>query len=138
MNRTDYAFRTELELPYREAVKQVKEGLQIEGFGVLTEVDVEKVMEEKLRVRFRPYTIIGACNPPLSNRAFNTNLEAGLVLPCNVIIYEQNGKSVVEIADPKKAMGILADPRLDDMIAAARTRLERVVERLERVPINSS
>ncbi|HDJ29676.1 MAG TPA: DUF302 domain-containing protein [Candidatus Acetothermia bacterium] len=138
MNRTDYAFRTELELPYREAVKQVKEGLQIEGFGVLTEVDVEKVMEEKLRVRFRPYTIIGACNPPLSNRAFNTNLEAGLVLPCNVIIYEQNGKSVVEIADPKKAMGILADPRLDDVIAAARTRLERVVERLERVPINSS
>jgi len=138
MNRTDYAFRTELELPYREAVNQVKEGLQIEGFGVLTEVDVEKVMEEKLRVRFRPYTIIGACNPPLSNRAFNTNLEAGLVLPCNVIIYEQNGKSVVEIADPKKAMGILADPRLDDVIAAARTRLERVVERLERVPINSS
>lgn len=138
MNRTDYAFRTELELPYREAVKQVKEELQIEGFGVLTEVDVEKVMEEKLRVRFRPYTIIGACNPPLSNRAFNTNLEAGLVLPCNVIIYEQNGKSVVEIADPKKAMGILADPRLDDVIAAARTRLERVVERLERVPINSS
>ena len=138
MNRTDYAFRTELELPYREAVNQVKEGLQIEGFGVLTEVDVEKVMEEKLRVRFRPYTIIGACNPPLSNRAFNTNLEAGLVLPCNVIIYEQNGKSVVEIADPTKAMGILADPRLDDVIAAARTRLERVVERLERVPINSS
>lgn len=138
MNRTDYAFRTELELPYREAVNQVKEGLQIEGFGVLTEVDVEKVMEEKLRVRFRPYTIIGACNPPLSNRAFNTNLEAGLVLPCNVIIYEQNGKSVVEIADPKKAMGILADPRLDDVIAAARTRLERVVERLERVPVNSS
>lgn len=138
MNKTNYAFRTELDVSYQETVKRVKEELQIEGFGVLTEVDVEKIMDEKLGVKFRPYTIIGACNPPLSMRAFNTNLEAGLVLPCNVIIYEQDGKSAVVIADPVTMISTLGDPRLNEVADEARIRLQRVVENIEKVPANSS
>ena len=137
MNKTGYAFRTEIELPYKKTVEKVKEELMVEGFGVLTEVDVEQVMSEKLGVKFRPYTIIGACNPPISNRAFNTNLEAGLVLPCNVIIYEQGGRSIVEIADPATMIATIGDPRLDVVADAARTRLLRVITKLERVPVNS-
>jgi len=137
MKETDYAFRTELELPYKQTVEKVKEELRVEGFGVLTEVDVERVMSEKLGVKFRPYTIIGACNPPISHRAFNLNLEAGLVLPCNVIIYEQEGKSAVAIADPVTMIGVLGDPRLDEVANEARDRLFRVMERLEKIPVNS-
>lgn len=137
MKKTGYAFRTELELPYKETVAKVKEELRVEGFGVLTEVDVEKVMNEKLGVKFRPYTIIGACNPPISHRAFNVNLEAGLVLPCNVIIYEQEGKSTVAIADPVTMISALGDPRLDEVADEARNRLFRVMEKLEEVPVNS-
>ena len=138
MDKTNYAFRTELDLSYKETLERVKEELQAEGFGVLTEVDVEKVMSEKLGVEFRPYTIIGACNPPLSSRAFNTNLEAGLVLPCNVIIYEQEGKSVVVIADPVTMISTLGDPRLDEVANEARIRLQRVIEKIEKLPVNSS
>ncbi len=137
MKKTGYAFRTEIELPYTETVGKVKEELMVEGFGVLTEVDVERVMSDKLGVRFRPYTIIGACNPPISHQAFTTNLEAGLVLPCNVIIYEQGGKSVVEIADPMTMIATIGDSRLDVVADAARTRLLRVIAKLERVPVNS-
>ncbi len=138
MTKKDYAFRIEVDLAYRETVERVKEELQVEGFGVLTEVDVEKVMEKKLGVRFRPYTIIGACNPPLSSRAFNANLEAGLVLPCNVIIYEQEGHSVVVIADPVTMISTLGDPRLNEVATEARDRLQRVIEQIEKVPTNSS
>jgi len=138
MTKTGYAFRTEVDLSYRETVERVKEELQVEGFGVLTEVDVEKVMDEKLGVKFRPYTIIGACNPPLSRRAFNANLEAGLVLPCNVIIYDQDGKSAVVIADPVTMISTLGDPRLNEVANEARVRLQRVVENIEKVPANSN
>ena len=137
MKKTTYAFRTELDLSYKKMVELVKEELRDEGFGVLTEVDVERVMSDKLGVRFRPYTIIGACNPPISHQAFTTNLEAGLVLPCNVIIYEQGGKSVVEIADPMTMIATIGDSRLDVVADAARTRLLRVIAKLERVPVNS-
>jgi len=138
MGKTDYAFRTELDLSYKETLERVKEELQAEGFGVLTEVDVEKVMDEKLGVKFRPYTIIGACNPPLSSRAFNANLEAGLVLPCNVIIYDQEGKTAVVIADSVTMISSLGDPRLDEVANEARVRLQQVIENIEKVPTNSS
>jgi len=137
MGKTDYAFRTEVDLSYQATVERVKEELRIEGFGVLTAVDVEKVMDEKLGVEFRPYTIIGACNPPLSHRAFTTNLEAGLVLPCNVIIYEQDGKTAVVIADPATMISTLGDPRLNEVASEARIRLQQVAENIEKIPVNS-
>ena len=130
--KKNYAFNTVVDIPYEQALEKVKAGLKEEGFGVLTEVNVKKVMSEKLGVDFRAYTIIGACNPPLSHRAFTTNLEAGLVLPCNVIIYEQEGKSAVVIADPVTMISTLGDPRLDEVAYEAQTKLKRVIARLEK------
>jgi len=131
MERTDYGFRTTVARPYEETVKLVKDELKAEGFGVLTEVDVAKVMGEKLNVEFRPYTIIGACNPPLSHRAFTTDLDAGLVLPCNVIIYDDNGKSAVVIADPVVMIGVLGNPSLADVAREAQEKLKRVASRID-------
>jgi len=136
--KRNYAFNTVLDIPYEQALEKVKAGLKEEGFGVLTEVNVKQVMSEKLGVEFRPYTIIGACNPPLSHRSFTTNLEAGLVLPCNVIIYEQDGKSAVVIADPVTMISTIGDLRLNEVANEARLRLQRVVENIEKVPVNSS
>ena len=135
--KRNYAFNTVLDIPYEQALEKVKAGLKEEGFGVLTEVNVKKGMSEKLGVEFRPYTIIGACNPPLSHRAFTTNLEAGLVLPCNVIIYEQDGKTAVVIADPATMISTLGDPRLNEVASEARIRLQQVAENIEKIPVNS-
>jgi len=129
--KRDYAFRTTLEIPYGEALEKVKASLKDEGFGVLTEVNVEKVMLEKLGVGFRPYTIIGACNPSLSHRAFEQDLEAGLVLPCNVIVYEKDGRSAVAIADPVTMIGVLENSDLDEVAHEAQAKLKRVIARLE-------
>jgi uncharacterized protein (DUF302 family) len=124
------AFRTIVDLPYAQALEQVIAALKEEGFGVLTSVDVRKTMKERLDVDFRDYTIIGACNPPLSHRALNENTEAGLVLPCNVIVYEKDGKTAVAIANPVVMMGTLGDRALDPVIQEARTRLEHVIAQL--------
>lgn len=131
MEKTDYAFRTVVDLPYEEALRLIKEGLNREGFGVLTEVDVKKVLGEKLDVQFRQYSIIGACNPPLSQRAFTKDLDAGLVLPCNVTVYEDNDRSVVTIADPVVMIAVLRNPNLDEVAREAREKLKRVIEQLE-------
>ncbi len=131
MEKTDYAFRTVVDLPYEEALRLIKEGLNREGFGVLTEVDVKKVLGEKLDVQFRQYSIIGACNPPLSHRAFTKDIDAGLVLPCNVTVYEDDDRSVVTIADPVVMIAVLRNPNLDEVAREAREKLKRVIKRLE-------
>ncbi|NIA11354.1 MAG: DUF302 domain-containing protein [Nitrospiraceae bacterium] len=126
----NYAFNTVLDIPYEQALEKVKAGLKEEGFGVLTEVNVKKVMSEKLGVDFRAYTIIGACNPPLSHRSFTTNLEAGLVLPCNVIVYEEESGTAVTVANPVTMIATLGDPRLVDVAREAKDRLVRMVDNL--------
>jgi uncharacterized protein (DUF302 family) len=126
----EYAFRTTLELPHAKALDRVIAALKEEGFGVLTSVDVKQTFKERLGVDFRDYTIIGACSPPLSNKALNADLEAGLVLPCNVIVYERDGKSAVAIADPVVMIGTLQNPALDPVAREARERLQRVISRL--------
>jgi len=120
------AFKVDLELPYEEALERVKAALKEEGFGVLTEVDVRATMKEKLGLDFHAYTIIGACNPSLSHRALDSDLEAGLVLPCNVVVHEEGERSVVMIADPVGMMGSLGKPVLDEVAQEARERLARV------------
>lgn len=132
MTAEPIAFRTTLDLPYAQAVERVIGALKDEGFGVLTSVDVKKTMKDRLNAEFRDYTIIGACNPPLSHRALNQNLESGLVLPCNVIVYDKDGRSTVAIANPIVMMGTLNDPALDPVARAAKTKLERVMSRLSR------
>lgn len=125
-----YAVKAEVTLPFREALDRVKAALEEQGFGVLTEVDVRAAMREKLGMEFRNYTILGACNPPLSRRALSADLEAGLVLPCNVIVYEERDRAVVMIADPETMMATLGKPGLDAVARDARARLERVIANL--------
>jgi uncharacterized protein (DUF302 family) len=127
---TDYAFRTRLDLPYEQAIEKVTAALKEQGFGVLTEIDVKATLKKKLDVDFRKYVILGACNPPLAHRALNTELEIGLLLPCNVIVYEENGGSVVSIVDPISMLGVVENPELEPVAGEAQTRLQRVIEAL--------
>lgn len=128
---TDYAFRTRLDLPYEQTVEKVTAALKDEGFGVLTEIDVKATLKKKLSADFRRYVILGACNPPLAHQALNTELEIGLLLPCNVIVYEEDGGSVVSIVDPISMLGVVENPELNPVADEARTRLQRVIETLE-------
>lgn len=135
MNQTpaiDYGMRTHLDLPYDEAIEKVTAALRKEGFGVLTQIDVQATLKQKLDVDFRRYIILGACNPPLAHRAFSTELEIGLLLPCNVIVYEdEDGHgSVVSIIDPIMMLGIGINPSLSSVGEEASTRLQRVLDDL--------
>jgi uncharacterized protein (DUF302 family) len=126
----DYAYRAELNLPYEEAVEKVTAALKQEGFGVLTEIDVKATLKKKLDVDFRKYVILGACNPPLAHQALQAELEIGLLLPCNIIVYEKDGGSVVSIVDPISMLGVVANPDIQPVADEARTRLERVAKAL--------
>jgi uncharacterized protein (DUF302 family) len=124
----DYAYRTKVNLPYAQAIERVTEALKGEGFGVLTQIDVKATLKKKLDADFRKYVILGACNPPLAHQALEAELEIGLLLPCNVIVYEEDGDSVVSIVDPISMLGVVENPNLDPVAREARTRLQRVIE----------
>lgn len=128
--KKDYAYRAQLSLPYEQAVQRVTEALKAEGFGVLTEIDVQSTLKKKLDVDFRKYVILGACNPPLAHQALSTELEVGLLLPCNVIVYQAEGGSVVSILDPLAMMGVADNASLDPIAAQAGERLQRVIAAL--------
>jgi uncharacterized protein (DUF302 family) len=128
--QTKYGFGVKVNMPYEQAVSRVKELLQDEGFGVLTEIDVKKTMKQKLDAEFRKYVILGACNPTLAHRALGVELEIGLLLPCNVIVYEDDGGAVVSIMDPIAALGVVGNERLEPIAAEARERLERMVRKV--------
>ena len=125
-----YAFGAKTNLPYAEAVERTKAALKEEGFGVLTEIDVRKTMKEKLNADFRPYVILGACNPPLAHRALSAELDLGVLLPCNVVVYEEQGGAMVKAMDPEPVLGVVGKPELAPIAADVKARLQRVVERL--------
>ncbi len=127
---TTYGLTRRLSVPYFEAVKRVKDALMDEGFGVLTEIDVKETLREKLDTDFRRYDIIGACNPQLAYRALQTEIDVGLLLPCNVVVYEDDGGSVVTAFDPRFALGLSENPALIEIGEEARARLQRVLEHL--------
>ncbi len=128
---TELGFQTTLKLPYEKALEKVTEALQAEGFGVLTNIDVKETMKKKLDVDFRKYAILGACNPSLAHRALGARLELGLLLPCNVIVYEEDGATVVNIVDPLAMFSFVDGPGLEPVAAEARERLKRVSETLQ-------
>ena len=134
MNQTsiDYGMRTHLNAPYETAIEQVTTALKAEGFGVLTTIDVKATLKQKLDVDFRRYVILGACNPPLAHRALSTELEIGLLLPCNVIVYEDESGagSVVSIVDPQAMLGAGINPALAPVADEAAARLRPVLESL--------
>lgn len=126
----DYGMSTRLDVSYEETVARVTDALKAEGFGVLTEIDVQATFKEKLDAGFRKYVIFGACNPNLAYRALNTEIEIGMLLPCNVIVYEEDGGSVVSIADPIAMLGVSENEELDSVAEEARARLKRALESL--------
>lgn len=129
----DYGMRTHLDLPYETALDKVTAALKAEGFGVLTQIDVQDTLKQKLDVDFRRYIILGACNPPLAHRAFTTELEIGLLLPCNVIVYEdeRGAGTVVSIINPIMLLGIGINPTLASVGEEAAVRLRRVLDALQ-------
>jgi uncharacterized protein (DUF302 family) len=123
-------FRTRLKLDYEQAVQAARAALQEEGFGVLTEIDVKATLKAKLDKDFRRYVILGACNPPLAHRALETDPSVGLLLPCNVIVYEEGDGSVVAAVDPLALLGVLDNPALREVAQEAERRLRRAIDRL--------
>jgi uncharacterized protein (DUF302 family) len=123
-----YGFQVKMNVSYEAAIEKVTAALKEEGFGVLTEIDVQATLKKKLDVDFRKYVILGACNPHLAHRALSTEIEIGLMLPCNVIVYEaDDGEgSVVSIVDPQAMLGIAPGADLDDVACEAQERLQRV------------
>ncbi|HZS76744.1 MAG TPA: DUF302 domain-containing protein [Ktedonobacteraceae bacterium] len=132
MTKTTYGFGTRLNLAYEEAVQRVKDALKVEGFGVLTEIDMRKTMREKLGVEMEPYIILGACNPPLAHRALEVESDIGLLLPCNVVVRAEGSASRVDIADPQAMLGIVGSEQLSVVADEAKQRLQRVVAALEK------
>lgn len=132
MEASSYGFGCNLNTGMEEALRLTTEALKQEGFGVLTTIDVQAVLKAKLGVDRTPYVILGACNPNLSNRALQAEPELGLLLPCNVIVYDNgDGTSRVSIIDPHQMMGFVKNPTLDPVADEAAAGLRRVVESLK-------
>lgn len=130
---TPYGISTSVALDYASAVERTREELANEGFGVLSEIDVAATLKKKLDVDFRPYVILGACNPPLAHRALAAERDLGLLLPCNVIVYagDKPGESVVAAMDPVRALALTGNDDIRPIAEDVRQRLERVLQALE-------
>ena len=126
---TPYGLSVEIPLAYDAAVARVREELGKEGFGVLTEIDVRATLKKKLDVDFRPYVILGACNPPLAHRALSQEIDIGLLLPCNVVVYagDDPSTSVVAAIDPVKQLTITGNDDVEPLANEVRRRLEAVL-----------
>ena len=124
--KTQIGLQANLNMPFEMAIEQVTSALKAEGFGVLTEIDVKATLKQKLGLDFKRYTILGACNPPLAHQALLAEPDIGLLLPCNVIIYEVEGGTMVSIVDPLSMLGMVDNPALVPVTDEARARLERV------------
>ena len=119
-------------LPFDQSLAKTVAALKAEGFGVLTEIDVQATLKKKLDVDFRRYVILGACNPPLAYRALTADLEVGLLLPCNAVVYELSPDECgIGLVDPISMLEILPNSDLEQVAREARTRLERVIEALK-------
>ena len=131
---TRYGIGTTIPLAYEAAVTRTKEALAAEGFGILSEIDVAATLKKKLGVEFRPYVILGACNPPLAHRALSAERDIGLLLPCNVIVYADDtpGTSVVAAMDPVEALRLTGNDEIEPVAAEVRERLVRALDSLSR------
>ena len=129
---TDIGIRAVLTLSYEQAIQKTTEALKAEGFGVLTQIDMQDTFKQKINADFRRYVILGACNPALAHRSLSTNLDVGLLLPCNVTVYEEGDGSVVTAVDPVEMLGVLIGDTVVHAVAVeARTRLQRVIASLK-------
>lgn len=128
---TSYAFGKTVGLPFATTEQRVREELQKEGFGILTEIDVAGKFREKLGKEFRKYVILGACNPALAWEAFGRELNIGTLLPCNVVVYEaDDGDTAVMIMDPVAALSLIGNPEVVGLAGSVKEKLERVLAQL--------
>ncbi len=125
-----YGFSRKLSLPFEKSIERAKETLQAEGFGVLSEINITEKFRDKLGVEFRNYVILGACNPPIAYQALQEELGLGLLLPCNVVVYEEDGQSVVAAIDAAKMMSVVGNPKLESAAALVNEKLQRAIANL--------
>jgi uncharacterized protein (DUF302 family) len=129
-----YCQKRTVALPFEQALAKTREALSVEGFGILSEIDVRATLQKKLQVEFRPYTILGACNPPLAHKALTAERDIGVLLPCNVVVYEDDdpGESVIAAVDPEVSLGRVGNKELAPLAKEVKQRLGRVLDAVER------
>jgi len=125
-----YGFSKPVDLSFDDAIEKVTKELKKEGFGVLTTIDVKETLKKKIDVDFKNYTILGACNPPLAHRALQSEEEIGLLLPCNIIVYEKDNKSVVSVFDPTLMTKIVENDNITPIAEEVREKLQRVFKNI--------
>ena len=126
---TGYTLTAKTAVPFADAVERVRTELKEEGFGVLCEIDVQATLRENLGVEQEPYTILGACNPPLAHRALSAEPQLDTLLPCNVVVYERDGQTHISAIDADRMLSIVANEELAPIAAQVRDKLATVVER---------
>ena len=127
----NYCFSRKFDGNFNEAHEKVTAALKEEGFGILTEIDVKETLKKKLDVEFRNYKILGACNPPFAYKALQADEQIGLMLPCNVIVYEnESGQAVVAAVDPVASMQAIDNPHLEEIAKTIQGKLKSVIERM--------
>jgi uncharacterized protein (DUF302 family) len=125
-----YGYGRILELPFAQALDRAREALKAEGFGVLCEIDIKEKLKEKLGVDFTNYVILGACNPPLAYQTLQQEINIGLLLPCNLVVYEKDGKSVVAAIDAAKMLSVVGNPALQAQAETVNVKLRGAIDRL--------
>jgi uncharacterized protein (DUF302 family) len=130
MSAPNYAFGKTVDAPYAEVVQRTRDALQGEGFGIITEIDVLATMKEKLGREVAPYVILGACNPEYAHRVLETEPDLGLLLPCNVIVYETGEGIRVSAVDPEAMLNLAGNGELAGIAAEVKARLQRAMERV--------
>jgi uncharacterized protein (DUF302 family) len=126
----DYTILSQVETGFEQMIENVTEELEEEGFGVLTDIDVQKTLEKKLGEDYRKYRILGACNPVFAHEAMEEETAIGAVLPCNVIVYEDSGKVFVEAVEPEELVSVTENSELDELASEVKERMEKVVQNL--------
>jgi uncharacterized protein (DUF302 family) len=130
-NIKEYAFSAILDISYEDAISRVTDALKEEGFGILTEIDVQSTLKKKLNVDFRKYVILGACNPPYAHRTLQADLDVGLLLPCNVIVYETDDKKAyVSALNPVSALEVIKSEDLRKLAKEVSEKLKRVIDKI--------
>jgi uncharacterized protein (DUF302 family) len=122
-----YGFSKTIDLTFEQTVEKVTDELKKEGFGVLTTIDVKDTLKKKLNVEFYKYTILGACNPPFAHQSLQVEEELGLLLPCNVIVYEKDGKTKVSVFDPMVMTTLIDNPGIGPVAQQVKEKLQRVL-----------
>ena len=123
----NYGFSKSVDMSYEQAIEKVTAELKKEGFGVLTFIDVKETLKQKINVDFKKYAILGACNPPIAHKALQEEEQLGLLLPCNVIVYEKEGKTIVSIFDPMVMTWIIENDQMKPIATEVQEKLQRVL-----------